>query len=162
MIIGLVSDIHDHLSNLDKALKKLADTDVLLCCGDLCSPFVMHALGKGYHRPIHIVFGNNDGDHFRLTQASMLYPHMTLHGEIFLETFDGCNLAMTHFDTVASALATSTSYDFVLYGHNHQHEIRKLGNLTLVNPGEVYGGLSGSATCAQIETQSKTVSLIQL
>ena len=50
--------------------------------GDLCSPFVIHHLGKGFKGTIHIVFGNNDGDLYRMTQNSQAYPHLSLHGEM--------------------------------------------------------------------------------
>lgn len=59
MRLGILSDIHDHVWNLAAALPALADCDILLCGGDLCSPFVIHQLGRGFPGPIHIVFGNS-------------------------------------------------------------------------------------------------------
>ena len=60
MKIAIISDIHDHRVMLKKALSQLQDTEAMICCGDLCSPFIMKQLGEEYHHPIHIVFGNND------------------------------------------------------------------------------------------------------
>ena len=64
MKIAVISDIHDNIWNLQKALAmpELQATEAMLCCGDLCSPFVIHLLGRAYSGPVHIVFGNNDGD----------------------------------------------------------------------------------------------------
>ena len=62
MRVAVVSDIHDNIWNLDKALKLVADAAVLLCCGDICSPFTLKMLAEGFPGPVHVVFGNNDGD----------------------------------------------------------------------------------------------------
>ena len=70
MQIGILSDIHDNISALRRALEQLQHTHALLCCGDLCSPFIINELGQNYSRDIHIVFGNNDGDLFRIAQNS--------------------------------------------------------------------------------------------
>ena len=69
MKIAVLSDVHDHVWNLQAALASLDDTEALLYCGDLCSPFVVGLLAEGFqNRPIEIVFGNNDGDLFRIAQ----------------------------------------------------------------------------------------------
>jgi hypothetical protein len=56
MKIGILSDIHDNLWNLRAALGGLGEADALICCGDLCSPFVVGLLAEGFPgRPIHVV-----------------------------------------------------------------------------------------------------------
>ena len=62
MRIAILSDIHDNVWKLAAALKAAREADALICCGDLCSPFVVHQLGRAFSGPIHIVFGNNDGE----------------------------------------------------------------------------------------------------
>lgn len=42
MRIAVLSDIHDNVWNLAAALDAGAETDALICCGDLCSPFIVH------------------------------------------------------------------------------------------------------------------------
>ena len=84
MKIGILSDIHDNIWNLRAALEGLGEADALICCGDLCSPFVVGLLGEGFPgRPIHVVFGNNDGDLFRITQNASRVAGLELHGELF-------------------------------------------------------------------------------
>jgi len=78
MKLCILSDIHDELAQLSKALEVAESCDAMLCCGDLCSPFVVHHLGKGFKKPMHVVFGNNDGDLFRMTQfLSTLVPPLS-------------------------------------------------------------------------------------
>jgi uncharacterized protein len=142
MQIGILSDIHDHVWNLSAALPVLADCDALLCCGDLCSPFVIHQLGRGFAGPIHIVFGNNDADLYRITANARHYPHVSLHGEIFKGEFDGRRVVMNHFDAIAREFARGGgAWDLVCFGHNHTLEIAAEGATLLVNPGAVMGAV---------------------
>lgn len=137
MRLGILSDIHDHVWNLAAALPALSSCDTLLCCGDLCSPFVVHQLGRGFPRPIHIVFGNNDADLYRITANSRAYPQISLHGELFQGEFAGRRVLMNHFDFIARRFAPT--FDLICFGHNHTLEITRSGDTLLVNPGAVWG-----------------------
>lgn len=53
---------------------------VLICCGDLCSPFMAKELGQGFAKPTHVVF-NNDGDRFRIAPNAATFPHLQFHRE---------------------------------------------------------------------------------
>ena len=139
MRIAILSDIHDNVWKLDAALAAVRDADVLLCCGDLCSPFIAHQLGRGFARPIHIVFGNNDGDLYRITMNARRYDHVRLHGELFRGEFDGRRFAMNHYDNIARQLAASGEFDVVCFGHNHVFEIARIGAALAINPGAIMG-----------------------
>lgn len=139
MRIAILSDIHDNVWKLEAALNAVREADTLLCCGDLCSPFVVHQLGRGFPGPIHIVFGNNDGDLYRITANARYYDNIRLHGEIFRAEFDGKKFAMNHYDTVARSLASSNEFDVVCYGHNHLFDIARIGNTLAINPGAIMG-----------------------
>ena len=162
MKIAILSDIHDQLSQLKHALDAIRATDALLFCGDLCSPFVIKALGEGYANPIHIVFGNNDGDLYRITQNSKAYPHIHLHGELAELSFHDVRFGMNHFDNIARALAESGRYDVMCFGHNHQFELTRTGNCQLINPGEIYGGLTGHSTLVIYDTETRSPRRIDL
>jgi len=163
MQIGILSDIHDNILNLRKALQVLQGVPVLLCCGDLCSPFIVDELGKGFAGgDVHIVFGNNDGDLFRITTKAAAYPHLHLHGELCDIEVGGQRVAMNHFDEIARGLAESMTYDVVCFGHNHQSEISRVGQTLLINPGEVFGGLTGRSTCARYDTDTREAHHLQI
>ncbi|MEA2532071.1 MAG: uncharacterized protein QOG89_3715, partial [Thermomicrobiales bacterium] len=82
MKIAVLSDIHDNIWKLAVALGRLGDADTLICCGDLCAPFIVPQMAEEFRRPIHIVFGNNDGDRFRITQLAQRFQHVTSPGEL--------------------------------------------------------------------------------
>ncbi|RMG43672.1 MAG: metallophosphoesterase [Acidobacteria bacterium] len=161
MKVAVMSDIHDNLSALDRALARL-DADVLLCCGDLCSPFVIDRIGRGFRGPIHVVFGNNDGDTFRISECARRFDHVNLHGEFAELELGGRRCALHHFDAVARALAAAGRYDVVCFGHTHRAEITSTGSTLLVNPGELFGGLTGRSTFALYDTRSSEADLMEV
>jgi uncharacterized protein len=138
MRIAILSDIHDNLWNLSAAVRAVSGSDALLCCGDLCSPFVVDELAR-FPRNVHIVFGNNDADLFRITSKAAKKPNIHLDGELFQGEFDGKRFAMNHFDYLARPLAKSGDYDVVCFGHNHEFEVTKAGACLLINPGPIMG-----------------------
>ncbi|TVR68836.1 MAG: YfcE family phosphodiesterase, partial [Spirochaetaceae bacterium] len=66
MTIAVLSDIHDNIWNLEKALVQVKDqrAEVLLFLGDFCAPFTLAQIAEGFSGPVHAIFGNNDGDTF--------------------------------------------------------------------------------------------------
>ena len=136
MRIAVISDIHDHLWNLAVAIEFLSAADVLICCGDLCSPFVMDQLAR-FPGQVHIVFGNNDADLFRITRKSS--ERVRVHGEFFETVLDGKKVAVNHFDYLARPIAQSGLYDIVCYGHNHNFSVARVGGTLAINPGAIMG-----------------------
>ncbi|MBI1882121.1 MAG: metallophosphoesterase family protein, partial [Chloroflexi bacterium] len=140
MKVGILSDIHDNIWKLAPALTGLQETEALICCGDLCSPFIIGLLAEGFQdRPIHIVFGNNDADLFRITNNAKKYAHVHLHGEFFQGELGGKKFAVNHFDNIARPIAASGQYDVVCYGHNHIYKIGPVGSTLTINPGAIMG-----------------------
>jgi putative phosphoesterase len=139
MRIAVLSDIHDNVWRLASALEAVRGADVLICAGDLCSPFVVHQLGRGFQGPIHIVFGNNDGDLYRIANNARRYNHIHLHGEFFRGEFEGRRVAANHYDQIARAVAASGEFDVVCFGHNHVYEVSRIGRTLALNPGAIMG-----------------------
>ncbi len=142
MKIALISDIHDNIWNLQKvlAMSELQATEAMLCCGDLCSPFIIHLLGKAYSKPIHIVLGNNDGDVAAIIANSRKYSNIHIHGEYFTGTLGDRTVAMNHYPDKARAIAQNGGFDIVCYGHNHTMvNDEMVGDTLLINPGAIMG-----------------------
>lgn len=150
MRIAILSDIHDNLWNLAAALDAIKDADALICCGDLCSPFVIDELTR-FERDIHIVFGNNDADLYRITAKAVKRPNCHVHGELFQATFDGRRFAVNHFDYLARPMAKSGDYDVVCFGHNHEFEISQERSCLLINPGPIMGAKFSSGEWEDVE-----------
>ena len=162
MRIAIVSDIHDNIPKLRRALSTMADIDALVCCGDLCSPFIIKELAQGFGGPIHVVFGNNDGDRYRIADGAKKFPHVHIHGEFVELEFEGRRMAVNHFDNLGRAMTGSQRYDVVCFGHNHQFEITREGKTLVVNPGEIYGLLTGDSTYAVYDPATNEASRVDV
>jgi len=141
MKIAVMSDSHDHIWNLRKALVviKAEGCEKIIHCGDFVAPFMFKEL-KQAGIAVLCVFGNNDGDKALLTRFAMesrglitLYP---IIGEL---TADGCRIAFTHEWPVAEGLAATGKYNLVCFGHSHQYALKHIGKTMALNPGEIMG-----------------------
>jgi putative phosphoesterase len=147
MKVAILSDVHDHVWNLGAALPALGDTEALVFCGDLCSPFVVGLLAEGFaNRPIHVVFGNNDGDLYRIALNAARHDHVQLHGEVFKGELGGRRFAVNHFPEIAGELAASGDFDVVCFGHDHRIRLERHGEALAINPGTLLGYEPGSRT----------------
>ena len=164
MIIGVFSDVHDNLSNLNKTLDifKSRQAEVLIFCGDFCSPIPSRVMGSEFERDIHVVFGNGDGDRFAISNvAKIYYPNLKLHGEHAELDLGGVKIAVTHYPFYAQALARTGDYQAVFSGHTHERHQQRFGDCLWVNPGEVLGW-KGEATCAIYDTTTNSVEIVTI
>ena len=147
MKIAILSDTHDNVETLARALPGLRTADAVLHCGDVCSPFTLKRLAEGMQgKPVHLVWGNNDGDRRMLAEIAAQAGNVTLHGEFADFALGGLRVAMSHYPAVARAVAAGGQYGLVCYGHDHQAHEERLGTTLLLNPGELAGVLTGRAT----------------
>lgn len=141
MRIAVLSDIHDNIWNLSRAMEIVADTgsEQLAFLGDFCAPFTLKQLAESFSAPIHAVFGNNDGDPWLLTSIAAGFAHVTLHGQF--GTFDagGKTVAINHYPEIAEPVAASERFDAVFSGHDHQRYEKRYGRTLWANPGEIMG-----------------------
>jgi putative phosphoesterase len=152
MRIAVLSDIHDNIWQLEKLLEGL-EAEALLFCGDFCAPFTLKMLAQGFPGPIHVVFGNNDGDPLFLARVAARAGNVTLHGGFAELTLGGKRIALIHYPEIGRPLAASGLYDLVCHGHNHQYEVEQVGGTLRLNPGEVMGRL-GASTYAIYDTET--------
>ncbi len=161
MRIGIISDSHDHLTNLRKAVSALNDfqVDLVLHAGDYVAPFVVNELAQLQARLMGI-FGNNDGERLGLAKRLAEIGQVQVQ-PLFLE-LEGCRIAMVHEPEPVMAFARSGLFDLVIYGHTHQQELRQEGGCTILNPGEICGWLTGRASFAVVELPSREVKLFDV
>lgn len=167
MLIGILSDTHDNLTNLHKtiAIMKEKAVTTMVFCGDFCSPFSARVLAESGIE-IHAIFGNNDGDRFLIQKVTASHSNFHLYGEYIGDLdskleIDGIKIAATHYPYYAKTMAKTGWYDCVFYGHNHVAYKQKFGNCLLLNPGEVAGVLN-PASFALFNTTEKSSELVWL
>ncbi|MCF8062181.1 MAG: metallophosphatase family protein [Deltaproteobacteria bacterium] len=153
MHIVICSDIHDNIWKLDTMLHQAAGCGALIFCGDFCAPFTLSQIGEGFAGPVHVVWGNNDGDKWLLTRNAHASGNVTLHGDFAELEIGGRSIAVNHYPGIAAPLAASQVYDAVFYGHDHTPRNERIGPTLLLNPGEVMGRL-GKSTFALYDTET--------
>jgi putative phosphoesterase len=160
MKIAVFSDSHDQIAHLERALAaaNAAGAGVLLHCGDLCAPFMLDRLGRHFAGPIHVVFGNNDGDGRLLQTIAAKYARMTLYGIYGEFPVDNRKVALIHYPEPARRIAESGQLDLVCYGHNHLKAVEHIGQAVLANPGELLG-MQGAPTWGLYDTATGEFSL---
>ena len=143
MKIGIISDSHEQVENIKKAVEffNKEKVDCVYHCGDIISPSVLHLFAK-LNCKIKAVFGNNDKDVFK--HLNFKPDNMSFHDQFLSEEINGKKLCMLHGDPVAvvEAIFESKKYDIVLRGHTHVAEIKRNEKTIMINPGNLFGAYS--------------------
>ena len=146
MIIGLVSDTHDNLPAIGRAVDffNAKKTGYVLHAGDFVAPFAVKAVMK-LSCEWQGVFGNNDGEHQGMTAASA----GRIHAAPLRIELGGRQIVVVH--SLAQVDPAKVKADLVVCGHTHQPQVSRQGKVTIVNPGECCGWLSGISTVALVD-----------
>jgi len=164
MLIGLISDTHDRLPYIEKAIKRLNEerVELVLHAGDYIAPFVASKF-KELKADLIGVFGNNDGDkNLLLKKFSQIGAE--IRGRFAEIIVDGLKIALLHGEEeeLLKALINAENHDLLVHGHTHEAKIYRKGEMLIVNPGEVCGYLTGKSTIAVFDTQTKEARIITL
>ncbi|TAN40947.1 MAG: metallophosphoesterase [Nitrospirae bacterium] len=159
MTAGILSDSHDHMDNLKKALDifEARGVEHIIHAGDFSSPFTRRVL-KNFKGGITAVFGNNDGERLLLRK---LYGD-AIHTQPHKFTLNEKRIVLMHEPDVVDALADSGHFDLVVFGHTHEPVIKKIKNTLVINPGETCGWLYGKPTVAVVNLNTMDAEIVPL
>lgn len=146
MKIAIISDTHDNLANLKKALDwiKKENIKLVLHCGDIQSQETIDFANKNFEGEIKFVKGNADWN-------------LDLPDHLEIE-FNKKKIGFVHFPNEAKKMAQSGNFDLVFYGHTHRPWDEKVGECHMVNPGELAGQFT-KPTFAIYDTSTGTLEL---
>lgn len=155
MKLGIISDTHDNIPQIKKAVEIFNQhkVDFVVHCGDFIAPFSLKPLNVLNCRWIG-VFGNNDGERRGLqnnSQGRIKEPPYILE-------LDSKKIVIVH--TVNNHNIDSA--DIVAFGHTHKSEFFKQGETIFINPGECGGWLYGKSTIAVLELTTLKPQIINL
>lgn len=159
MLIGVMSDSHDNMPQIQKAVDVFNGRQVehVIHAGDFGAPFTFRIL-KHLKGGFTGIYGNNDGEKLLLQKLSQ--------GRVFKQPhvfeLDGKKIVVVHEHHVVDALAASGHYDVVVYGHTHEPDLRTVGKTLVVNPGETGGWLYGKSTVALVDLQAMSAEIVDL
>lgn len=165
ILIGIISDTHDNLPMVEKAVNRLNQEKVnlVLHAGDYVAPFVIPKF-KALNAKLIGVFGNNDGDHELLKKRFSETSNCEVRERFALIDAEGFKIALLHGDEtqLLDALTACESLDAIVHGHAHTTRTESKGNVLIINPGEVCGYLTGKSTLALLDTAKKEAKIIQI
>ncbi|ADR18274.1 phosphodiesterase, MJ0936 family [Calditerrivibrio nitroreducens DSM 19672] len=157
MLVAIISDTHDNLEKLTKAIDMINSQNVDYCfhLGDICSPFAAKLLNT-LKMPYAGVFGNNDGEWIgikRITNNRFFKPPHYMKVSEY-------SFVLLHEGDIAEYI--DKSIDFVFFGHTHEPYVKTKDNQLIVNPGTLSGYVSGKATFALIDTETKQCKIVEI
>ena len=156
MIIGLISDTHDNVPYIKKAIQRLKEENVklVLHAGDYIAPFTAKPYAE-LDAPLIGIFGNNCAETALLKQV---YADVgcDLSGYFAEIEAEGLKIALFHGHRKEDVdRAKSGDYDVVVYGHSHRSSITDENGVLVINPGEVCGYLTGTNSIAFLDTEKR-------
>ena len=163
MLVAIMSDSHDNIWNLRKALDivKGRQAGLIIHCGDFIAPFMLKELDS-IDIPVHGVFGNNDGDQHMLTKMALtMLNNIQLYGLVGQVNVEGFTIGFTHYVQMGEGFVSAGDCQLVCFGHSHEHEIRQIRDTTLINPGEVMGK-DGSPGFCFVDSKSGKIERVEL
>lgn len=165
MLIGIISDTHDNLPLVEKAINLLNQKKVnlVLHAGDYTSPFVIPKF-KALKCKLIGVFGNNDGDHELLRKRFAETENCEIRGHFAEVEVEGFKIALLHGDEneLLRAFTKRECFDAVVYGHTHTPVSRSNEKTLIVNPGEVCSYLTGKSTLALLDTTQRETKIVAI
>lgn len=161
MKIGIISDTHDNLDAIEKAVSIFNENKVELVihAGDFIAPFTARPFEKLNSKLVGI-FGNNDGEKFGLKNNFKQIGE--IHNDPYIFSRSGKKILLTHHPEIVNPIAKSYEYDLVIYGHTHKNDIRKIHNTLVINPGEGGGWLYGDKTLAILDLEKMKAEIIRI
>ena len=163
MIIGIISDTHDNLTYIKKAIQRLKEEHVqlVLHAGDYIAAFT----AKPYVElkvPMIGVFGNNCAE-TELLKKVYAEVGCDIRGYFAEVEVDGLKIALFHGHRKKDIdKAYSGDYDVIIRGHTHHSSIGMDNGVLVINPGEVCGYVYGTNSIAFLDTEKRTAWISEL
>lgn len=140
MKIGILSDTHNNVTNLQRALALFRGEGIetLIHCGD------MTAAGTAVHLTgftVVYVQGNMDRNPIAIRQTLFGLNSSNVAGSFFSgELIPGVRVAATHGHIPGNIESfIEADYDYIFHGHTHRRRDEIIGSSRIINPGALGG-----------------------
>lgn len=156
--VGIVSDSHDNEAAVVQAVRIFRDRGVshVIHCGDVISGSTIE-LFRGFN--FRVCLGNNDSPRELAAAAERIggayAPRLDLE-------IGGKRFFAAHGDWEAplKEALDSGNFDYVLYGHTHRRDDRRVGRARLVNPGAMHR--AATYTIALLDLRTDVLETVEL
>jgi putative phosphoesterase len=139
-MIGIISDTHDNVANVQKAMEifRQRKVDFVLHLGDVVAPATLKFF-DGVE--LRLIRGNCDGDLHNLKKELKEIGGKFLGDQAVFKCEDRRFAAVHGSDQrKLDRLIASRRFDYVLHGHTHLKRDEMVGMTRVINPGAHYWG----------------------
>ena len=144
MILGVVGDTHNRLSNVEKIIDIFNEkkVDKVIHTGDITQAKTLERFSR-LNCPLIGVYGNNDLEEEGLKDIAE-QNGFSFHDPTLILEISNTKIAVFHEpDKVESFLEKDSSIDLIIHGHTHRYRNENIGNIRIINPGECAGIIKG-------------------
>ena len=159
MKIGVISDTHDRLPTLRRAVAffERLKMEAVFHAGDYVAPFAAKLLAPpNLAAPLYCIYGNNDGERKGL---KAVLPQIQ-DGPLWVES-GGRRILLHHFVDWCPVSEIARA-DVVVTGHTHEVVNERREGRLFLNPGECCGWLYGRCTVAVLDTATLSAEIIEV
>jgi putative phosphoesterase len=173
MQIAIISDTHDNIPNIKKAIFLINKEGIstIIHCGDITTLESFEVIRSEFKGDLFLAQGNADINPEEIKMKAVLMKKTHFKGNAGKENIGGLTVGFTHYPWLAKKIAKGTSltsdnakgggYDVIFYGHSHTPWEEQENGIQLLNPGTV-SGMFCRPTFAIYDTLTKKAKLILL
>ena len=145
MKIGVVSDTHNNLKNIEIIINLFNDLDVpiVIHTGDISNANTLEKFSR-LNSELIGVYGNNDRNEPRLKEVAQRNNFKFQEPPRRLSLLDREIVIFHEPDNIDRFLSENKLINVVLYGHTHRYENNTKNGVLYFNPGESAGMQKGS------------------
>ena len=144
MILGVVSDTHNHVSNVESIIDifNSKKVDKVIHTGDITQAKTLARFSR-LDCSLLGVFGNNDLKENGLKEISKING-FRIEFPPFVTKIGNRKIAILHEpDEIQDLIKENPSIDLILHGHTHRYRNEKINGIKVFNPGECAGFQEG-------------------
>ena len=144
MILGVVSDTHNRLSNVEKIIDIFNEKNVdkVIHTGDITQAKTLSRFSR-LSCPLIGVYGNNDLEEEGLKDVAE-QNGFNFQLPPFLLKISNKKIAIFHEpEDFENFLKKEPSIQLIIHGHTHRYRNENIGKVKIINPGECAGIIRG-------------------
>ena len=130
MILGVVSDTHNRVSNVEKIIDifNSNQVDYVIHTGDITRADTLNRFSR-LNSKLIAVLGNNDLEELGLKETSKIH-NFILETPPLVIVLGGKKIAIFHEpETIAETIENDPSIDLVLHGHTHRYTNQEINGV---------------------------------
>ncbi len=161
MLVGVVSDTHNNLKNIDQiiSLFNKEEVDLVIHTGDITNTVALERFAKLNCEFIG-VYGNNDRCELGLEEVAKKNKFIIKEPPLLCHIGNKKIVIFHEPDSIGEYIQENLDVDIIVHGHTHRFRHEIIDGTILFNPGESAGILKGKNAVGLIELENLDIKRI--